>query len=425
MKANANKLIKHIMSIHPMAWLIGSIVAALVEMSVGSVIAYGIGLSGGVPPVFGLSLIFSKPLEIPSIILYLLVVYLIPIYVVARLLSRPADKIMSRLPQLASIAVYLIALYAVVELWGSIDAYRAMVLKLIGIGIILTVSLNLVNGWMGEFSVAHAGFMAIGAYVSSIVMVWGFVNDDVFGPAVFPTSLASVAFPFALIIGGIAAAIGALVVAIPSFRTRGDYLGIITLAFVFIVQGVINNLNFIGGARGFMHMPPLSSITWVFVWTLLALFVIQRYVSSTMGKATSAVRDNESAAEVMTVDTRKVKIVAFLTNAFWAGIAGGLYAHMMGYINPGNFGIVMSVEVLAMLYLGGLNSITGSVVGAVFYRLLSEVLRPLGLYKWVVIPVLLILIMIYRPFGLLGFQEIKLPSFRRRGKEVAHAADAN
>ncbi len=421
----ANKLVKHIMSIHPMAWLIGAIAAALVEMSVGSVIAYSIGVSGGVPPVFGLSLIFSKPLEIPSIILYLIVVYLIPIYVVARLLSAPVGKIMNNLPSLASIAVYLIALYGVVELWGSIDSYRAMVLKLIGIGIILTVSLNLVNGWMGEFSVAHAGFMAIGAYVSSVVMVWGFVNDDVFGPAVFPTSLASVAFPFALIIGGIAAAIGALVVAIPSFRTRGDYLGIITLAFVFIVQGVINNLNFIGGARGFMHMPPLSSITWVFIWTILALFVIQRYVSSTMGKATSAVRDNESAAEVMTVDTRKVKIVAFLTNAFWAGIAGGLYAHMMGYINPGNFGIVMSVEVLAMLYLGGLNSITGSVVGAVFYRLLSEVLRPLGLYKWVVIPVLLILIMIYRPFGLLGFQELGLPTFGRKRKEVAHAADAD
>jgi len=423
-KLKTDKLINHILSIHPMAWLIGALVSAVVEWSVGTVIAYSIGLSDGIPPVFGLSLIFAKPLLIPSVILYLVLVYLIPIYVVARLLSGVVGKVMSRLPQLASIAVYLIMLYAVLEVWGSLDDYRLMVLKLIGIGIILTVSLNLVNGWMGEFSVAHAGFMAIGAYVSSIVMVWGFVNDDVFGPAVLPTSWAPVAFPIALIIGGIAAAIGALVVAIPSFRTRGDYLGIITLAFVFIVQGVINNLNFIGGARGFMHMPPLSSLTWVFIWTLLALFMIQRYVSSTYGKATSAVRDNESAAEVMTVDTRKVKIIAFLTNAFWAGIAGGLYAHMMGYINPGNFGIVMSVEVLAMLYLGGLNSITGSVVGAVFYRLISEILRPLGLYKWVVIPVLLILIMIYRPFGLLGFQEIKLPTFGRK-KEVPHAADAD
>ncbi len=424
MKLKMDKLVKHLLSIHPMAWLIGALATALVEWSVGSVIAYSIGLSNGVPPVFGLSLIFGKPAQIPSVIVYVVVVYLIPMYVVARLLSGVADKVMSRLPQLASIIAYLVVLYAVIEIWGSLDDYRLMVLKLIGIGIILTVSLNLVNGWMGEFSVAHAGFMAIGAYISSIVMVWGFVNDDVFGPAVLPTSWAPYAFPFALIIGGIAAAIGALVVAIPSFRTRGDYLGIITLAFVFIVQGVINNLNFIGGARGFMHMPPLSSLTWVFIWTLLALFTIQRYVSSTLGKATSAVRDNESAAEVMTVDTRKVKMVAFLTNAFWAGIAGGLYAHMMGYINPGNFGIVMSVEVLAMLYLGGLNSITGSVVGAVFYRLLSEILRPLGLYKWVLIPVLLILIMIYRPFGLLGFQEVKLPTFGRK-KEVAHAADTD
>ena len=424
MKVRFDKIRKHLAQISLMAWLLGAVISALIEAVVGTSLAYEIGLSS-VPPVFGLSRFISHPTLIPSILLYLLMVYLIPAYVVARLLSVPVEKVTGRLPNWSLVLLYILLLYVLIRIWGSVDPYRLLLLRLIGIGVILNTSLNLVNGWMGEFSLAHAGFAAVGAYVSSIVMVWGFVNDDVFGKAVFPTSLAPYAFPLVLIVGGIAAMISALVVAIPSFRTRGDYLGIITLAFIFIVQGALNNLNSIGGARGFMGMPKLASLTWVFVWAVLCVIVIYFYVNSTYGKATAAVRDNESAAEVMTIDTRKVKVIAFLTDAFWSGIAGGLFAHIMGYINPGNFGIIMAVEVLAMLYLGGLNSITGSIVGAVAYWLLSEIFRPLGLYKWVIIPVLLIIIMIRKPIGLLGFQEIGLSLHPSGGKGVGHAADTD
>ncbi len=424
MKVRFDRVRKHLSHIPLTAWLLGALVAALVEAAIGPALAYTIGLSS-IPPIFGLSRFIARPELIPAILFYLILVYVAPTYVVARLIASPVEKGMALLPEWSDVLLYLLILYAIIRIWGGLDGYRLLFLRLVGIGVILNTSLNLVNGWMGEFSLAHAGFAAVGAYVSSIIMVWGFVNDDVFGKAVFPTFLAPYVFPLVLIVGGIAAMISALVVAIPSFRTRGDYLGIITLAFIFIVQGAFNNMNSIGGARGFMGMPKLASLTWVFVWAVLCVVTIYFYVNSTYGKATAAVRDNESAAEVMTIDTRKVKTIAFLTDAFWSGIAGGLFAHVMGYINPGNFGIIMAVEVLAMLYLGGLNSITGSILGAVIYWLLSEMFRPLGLYKWVIIPVLLIIIMIYKPIGLLGFQEIGLSLHPSGRKGVGHAADTD
>lgn len=404
------------------SWLVGGLVAVLVERFVGAMVAGMVGLYT-VPAIFGLSLFFSDPARIPGVLVYLILMYALPTYIVARLSGPLLDRLVERLSPRLYIISHLILLYAVLHVWGQLDNYRLLVLRLVGIGIMLTTSLNLVNGWMGEFAVAVAGFMSVGAYVSSVLMVWGFANDDVFGPAVFNPSLAPLAFPFVLIIGGIAAAITALAVAIPSFRTRGDYLAIITLAYVFIVKSAVENMEFIGGPRGFMNQPPVASLPVVFVWTILCVWTIYNYTSSTLGKATSAVRDNESAAEAMTVDTRKVKVVAFLTHAFWSGVAGGLYAHVIGYINPSSFGIVKSAEVLAMLYLGGLSSITGSIFGTVIFQLLSEVLRPLKLAKWLVIPVILIIVMVFRPRGLLGFREMRIPFLQPKSKrkEVGYA----
>jgi branched-chain amino acid transport system permease protein len=209
-----------------------------------------------------------------------------------------------------------------------------------------------------------------------------------------------------LVLGGIAAAIGALLVAIPSFRTRGDYLAIISLAFMFIVVSLFNNLEIVGGARGLSNQPDYANLATIFVWTMLSIWIINNFVRSTIGKALNAVRDGELAASAMTVDTRKTKMVAFLFSAFWAGVAGGLFAHVIRYINPGTFGIRKLAEVLAMVYLGGLNSVAGSVVGAVGFNLLSEALRPLEILKWIIIPVMLILVMIYRPTGLIAFTEL-------------------
>jgi branched-chain amino acid transport system permease protein len=332
--------------------------------------------------------------------------------VVARL-SAPlanglAKQLLDRFPLWVSLILHLGLLYATLHLWGDISEYRVLILRFIFISIILTLSLNLVNGYMGEFSCSHPGFMALGAYAASVLTVLFFVNDDVFGAPLLPPALGPFLFPLALIAGGLVAAVGALLVAIPSFRTRGDYLAIISLAFMFIVKSVIENLEIIGGPRGFMNQPKWAGLPTMFVWMAICVWVIYNFTRSTIGKALCAVRDDETAAGAMTVNTRRTKMVTFLFAAFWAGVAGGLFAHVIGYINPGTFGVYKLSEILAMLYLGGLNSVVGSIAGAAGLQVLMEVLRPLELWKWIVIPILLIVLIIRRPMGLIAFTEVNV-----------------
>jgi branched-chain amino acid transport system permease protein len=282
------------------------------------------------------------------------------------------------------------------------------VLRLTLIAIIITLSLNVVNGYMGEFSCSHPGFMALGAYCASVFTVGLLVNDRLFGAAFLPPALGPFLFPIALIMGGLVASLGALIVAIPSFRTRGDYLAIISLAFLFIVKSFLENLEFVRGPRGLSGQPDWAGLPTVFLWTVVCVWSINNFVRSTIGKALNAVRDNEMAANAMTVNTRRTKIVAFLFAAFWAGVGGGLFAHVLRYVNPSTFGIQKLAEVLAMVYFGGLNSVYGSIVGAVSISLLGEALRPLEIFKWIIIPLLLILVMIYRPTGLIAFKELNV-----------------
>ena len=293
------------------------------------------------------------------------------------------------------------------------------------IAIILTLSLNVVNGYMGEFSCSHPGFMSLGAYAASIFTVLLFVQENKFGPPLLPPALGPFMFPISLILGGIVASVGALLVAIPSFRTRGDYLAIISLAFMFIVKSLFENLEVVGGPRGLSNQPNYASLPTVFIWTILSIWIINNFVRSTMGKALNAVRDGELAADMMTVDTRRTKMIAFLFAAFWAGVAGGLFAHVIRYINPDTFGIRKLAEVLAMVYFGGLNSVVGSVVGAVGLNLMSEALRPLEIHKWIIIPIMLILVMIFRPTGLIAFREFDVTNLfkpKKRSEEgVEHA----
>jgi branched-chain amino acid transport system permease protein len=264
--------------------------------------------------------------------------------------------------------------------------------------------------------------MSLGAYGASAVMVLFFVNDRLFGDAILREVLGPFLFPLALILGGIVAALGALLIAIPSFKTRGDYLAIISLAFMFIVKSLFENLQFLGGARGLKGQPDLANLPTVFIWMVICVWVINNFVRSTMGKALNAVRDDELAAEAMTVNPRRTKMVAFLFAAFWAGVAGGLFAHTVRFINPNTFGVQRLAEILAMVYFGGLNSVYGSIVGAVSLNLLGEMLRPLALFKWIIIPLLLILIMIYRPTGLVAFKEFDVRKLiqpkRKPEKEV-------
>jgi branched-chain amino acid transport system permease protein len=275
-----------------------------------------------------------------------------------------------------------------------LDLYLQLILIYVGINIILTVSLNLINGYMGEFSVGHAGFMAVGAYVASLLTVH-----------IIPPALVKFFFPLAILAGGIAAAGIGFLVAIPSFKTRGDYLAIVTLAFCMIVKSVLENIDAVGGPRGLLGMEKLTTLPWVFFWTALSVWVIRNLVYSKFGRGVLSIREDEIASDLMSVNTRQVKIIAFVVSSFFAGIAGGLFAHALQFINPRMFDIIKSTDILIMVYLGGIASIAGSIIGAVIYTILLEILRPLGIWRMVLMPLLLVLLMIYRPRGIMGMKE--------------------
>jgi branched-chain amino acid transport system permease protein len=328
---------------------------------------------------------------------------------------------------LAPVLFVLLGLLIVVAAQGNwINAYIQLVIMFMGINVILSSSLNLVNGYMGEFSCGHAGFMAVGAYITSILNVLLFTADGTTGAQLLPPASAVALFPVTLLIGGLGAALAGLLVAIPSFRTRGDYLAIITLAVNYIVKSSVENIQAIGGARGFMGMrkvvnamTEVVNLPWVLIWILIAagltILVLKRFVNSTYGKGVVAIRDDEIAAEIMGVDSRRMKMTAFMLSSGMAGVAGGLFAHILGYINPGTFTIMKSTEVMVMVYLGGMGSLSGSVLSAISFTLILELLRPLQLFKWVVIPLLLIVLMLFRPEGIMGHRELTdiFPQLRR------------
>ena len=277
---------------------------------------------------------------------------------------------------------------------GILNSYLDLILKYIGINIILTISLTLVNGYMGEFSVGHAGFMAIGAYGASVCTV-----------ALFPRAAGPWLFPLALLAGGAAAGCAGLLLAFPSFRTRGDYLAIVTLAFNMIVKSVLENLPALGAAQGYRGMDPLTTLTGVFVCVVLTLYAARNFIYSRFGRGVLAVREDELAAGLVGVHTGQVKMLTFVFSAFLAGIAGGLFAHTLCFINPGSFTIVKSTEMLVMVYLGGAGSLGGALLGGTLFTVVDEALRPLGVWRAVLIPLLLVLLMLFRPRGIMGGRE--------------------
>jgi len=408
-----------------LGYLLGFLACAFWELWVGEGLTEVLGLPK-MPVLFGLLTIFkvlaglvnllikgdafnwTTLVHIPTALIYLSVIYLIPLIFVARAFAKPANilaRYLQGFPLIITALVQLGLMYAVLHVWAGVSDYRLITLKLTLIAVLFTLSLNIINGYMGEFSCSHPGFMAVGAYMSSLFTVGLFTSDKVLGEAVFNFSAAYLSFPLALLFGGVMAALAALVVAIPSFKTRGDYLAIISLAFLFIVKSFFENVQALGGSRGIAGQPDWATLPVIFLTVAFGVWTINNFVTSTMGKALNAVRDDETAAEAMTVNTRKTKMAAFLFGAFWAGVAGGLLAHVLRYVNPAMFSVQKLAEVLAMVYFGGLNSVYGSIVGAVSISLLGEALRPLEILKWIVIPLLLILVMIYRPTGLIAFKE--------------------
>ncbi|WP_218252505.1 branched-chain amino acid ABC transporter permease [Candidatus Magnetobacterium casense] len=300
-------------------------------------------------------------------------------------------KLRAMLLLAALVVSYLITRY------NLLDGYVLLILMYVGINIILAVSLNLINGYMGEFSVGHAGFMAIGAYVSAILTV-----------RVFPDALAQWLFPLAVIAAGVVSALIGGLLAIPSFKTRGDYLAIVTLAFNMIVKSVLENMDSLGAARGFLGIARYTNLTWVVFWGVVTVWVVRNFVYSSFGRGVLSVREDEIAAGVCGVNTRQVKLFAFMLSAFFAGVAGGLYAHLLLFINPKMFDLIKSTEMLIMVYLGGIGSIGGSIVGAVIYTVLLELLRPLGIWRMTLMAIMLVVMMVLRPRGIMGLSEFRL-----------------
>jgi branched-chain amino acid transport system permease protein len=292
----------------------------------------------------------------------------------------------------------LINLLLLPEFFGIviIDRYYKGILILMQINIILAISLNLINGVTGMLSLGHAGFMAVGAYASALLSIW--LTKSGFVPP-------ALQFPLVLIAGGLVAAFIGLFIGVPTLRLRGDYLAIATLGFGEIIRVVILNLKITKGALGLPGIPGYTNFWSAELFMLLAVIVIWNIIHSNHGRALASIRENEIAAEAMGVNTTYYKVSAFVIGAFFAGLAGGLFAHYLGYIAPKSFDFMKSIEILLMVVLGGLGSLTGSVVAALVLTGLPEVLRFLQSYRMVIYSLTLVLLMLYRSQGLFGRDE--------------------
>ncbi len=290
---------------------------------------------------------------------------------------------------------------------SMIDPYYMQVFTLLGIYIIAALGLNIITGETGQFSFGHAAFFAIGAYGAAILSV-------------------KFQFPFfaALIIGGLLAAFFGFVIGFPALRLTGDYLGIVTLGFGEIVRVVFLNLKITGGALGLSGIPRSSNIVLVYLLVILTIIIAYLLQNSRFGRALVTIREDEIAAESMGVNISSYKIKAFAIGCFFAGLAGGLYAHMLQYINPGDFGFSKSFEFLCFVVLGGLGSIPGVVLGTTVLTLAPEFLRSSAEYRMLIYGALMITMMVFRPNGLLGGVNLHRLIFKNKYREQTDRSSA-
>ena len=313
----------------------------------------------------------------------------------------------------------------------GVNDYQGRLLVFIAINIILATSLNLINGFTGQFSIGHAGFMAVGAYASAyftntygeaLVQSLAFLGD---------TGSTSVVLLIAVVIGAVVAALMGLIVGIPSLRLKGDYLAIVTLGFAEIIRIVILNIDAVGGATGY-QVPGYANFLWIAIFAIITVVVIHNIVKSDTGRALISIREDELAAEAMGVNTTRYKVMSFAIGSAFAGIAGVLFAHYNKFLHTNDFQFIRSFEIIIMIVIGGMGSMTGAILGAIIVTLLPEVLRQLPdiqlgatTFKFadlrlVIFASILILTMIVRPQGILGTAEIGtfLKRFRRADKNT-------
>ena len=294
---------------------------------------------------------------------------------------------------------------------ATVDEYILSIINFVGIYVILAVSLNVTNGFAGLFSLGHPGFMAIGGYVTAI-LTFPVARKSMF--LELPQWLANFQMPFApaLIIGGVCAALTALLVGLPVLRLRGHYLAVATMGFLIIVQVLIINWESVTrGPLGLNGLSALTNLWWVYLWMVVTVYVSWKIKFSSYGRRMLSVREDETAAQCLGVNIFRTRVAALVIGAFFAGIAGGLWAHLVTAITPMSFSLVMAFHIVVMVVVGGTGSIAGSFVAAIIFSVLTELFRPLeetlnvyGIGE-IVMAVILIMILIYRPQGLFGSRE--------------------
>jgi len=307
--------------------------------------------------------------------------------------------------------VACIMVYAAVQALITFDVigpFWQLNIVLVCINIILAVSLNLINGFTGQFSIGHAGFMAVGAYVSAVLTV-------------------KFQFPFiiAILSGASAAGLLGFMIGLPTLRLDGDYLAIATLGLGEIIRITILNIPYVGGASGFMGIPRYTNFTWVFFLTVFTVLFIRNFINSTHGRACISVRENQIAAEAMGVDTTKYKVLAFTIGAAFAGVAGTLFAHYFYIAHPASFTFMKSFDILTIVVLGGLGSISGSITSAILLTFISAALADYPEWRMIIYSLMLIILMIYRPQGLFGNREVSLKFFGKLGGKKRGTTESN
>lgn len=311
-----------------------------------------------------------------------------------------------------------LALAGIVQLIsGSLDVYYLNIGLMAAIHVALAVSLNLVNGYTGQFSLGHAGFMAVGAYTAAALTT--ILPESVPALANLEGVGGQIWFLLATLVGGGAAALCGFLVGMPSLRLRGDYLAIVTLGFGEIIRVFIQSSETLGGARGLSGVPPLSTPFACIALAVISIYICGNLVKSTYGLGYLATRDDEIAAESVGVNTTRCKVNAFVVGAFIAGMAGSLFGHLLQYINPSQFGFLKSIEIVVLVILGGMGSTLGVAIAAVVMTFGLEQMRALGDWRMVIYALLIIVFMIVRPQGVMGTLGVERKARKRKTKAAA------
>jgi len=305
------------------------------------------------------------------------------------------------------LALYLVGLGLIGA--GIIDAYWMATLALICVNIVLAVSLNLITGFTGQFSLGHAGFMAIGAYATAII------SNAVAG---------TVGFLGGLLAGGVLAALVGFLIGLPTLRLRGDYLAIATLGMAEIIRVVFVNLDSVTNGAAGLTVTQNMDWTWLFILTVASVVLIRNFLRSRQGRDAIAVREDEIAAESIGVDTTRAKVMSFTIGAFFGGIGGGMYASYFYFIKPDLFGFLKSIDILVIVVLGGLGSLSGSIIAAILLAMIATLLQGFTEIQMILYALLLVVIMIFRPEGLMGSRELSLKLFSRLGRRRPALATA-